>query len=341
MRGLTFTLALFFIIVLHELGHALTAKRFGIRTRDITLLPIGGVARLERMPNLPRQELLIARAGPALNVVLAALLFGVLYFRTGTAALTDVKLVEGSFLARLAWVNVSLAAFNLLPAFPMDGGRVLRSVLAMRLDYVRATNIAATIGQVLAVVFGIVGLIANPFLALIAVFVWIGAAEEAGATRRRSALAGLPVERVMRTQFRTLAPDEPLARAIEHVLAGGQHDFPVVEHGQVVGVLRHTDLLTGLARAGSSALVGSAMQRRFRTVRATDDIAHVLNRLREDEGRTLAVLQDGKIVGLFTAENLAEYAMMQTAQEGSTARAPGETTQRILYSGNGTDGSAG
>jgi Zn-dependent protease len=182
--SVVFILALFAIIVLHELGHALTARHYGICTREITLLPIGGVARLERMPADPKQELVVALAGPAVNVALAALLAGIV---TPTAW-RDVQWIGGDFLSKLLWVNVSLAVFNIIPAFPMDGGRALRAVLAMRMDYVRATQIAAHIGQGLALVFGLVGLFSNPFLVFIALFVWMGAASEASAALTRSVL---------------------------------------------------------------------------------------------------------------------------------------------------------
>jgi Zn-dependent protease len=325
LDGLGFTLSLFTIVVLHELGHALTARRFGIRTRDITLLPIGGVARLERIPEKPRQELLVALAGPAVNVVLAGLLFGVLMVGSELSAAKEFKLVGGHFLAKLMWVNVSLAVFNLLPAFPMDGGRVLRAVLAMRMDYVRATNLAASIGQGMAWVFGFIGLFTNPFLIFIALFVWMGAAQEAGQAQLKSALAGLPVSRVMMTDFRVLEPGDTLARAVEHILAGCQQDFPVVKGGRVVGVLTRGDLLTGLAKQGQLSPVADVMQRNVCTAEAGEMVESVLARLQEDDCRVLPVTRDGELIGVLTTENLGEYMMIQAAL-GETAR--GERTRR-------------
>jgi len=313
LGGLAFTLSLFTIVVLHELGHALTARRFGIRTRDITLLPIGGVARLERIPENPKQELLVALAGPAVNVVLAALFFGVLVVGAELSAAKEFKLVGGHFLAKLMWINVSLAVFNLLPAFPMDGGRVLRAVLAMRMDYARATNIAASIGKGMAWVFASVGLFTNPFLIFIALFVWIGAAQEAGQAQMKSALAGLPVSRVMMTDFRTLAPEDNLARAVEHILSGSQQDFPVVDSGRVVGVLTRSALLTGLAKQGQLAPVAEVMQRNLCPAEAGEMVESVLARLQEDDCRVLPVTRTGELVGVLTTENLGEYMMIQAA----------------------------
>lgn len=176
--GVASILLVFGVVVLHELGHALTARRFGIATRDITLLPIGGVSRLEHMPEAPGQELQVALAGPAVNVALAGAAYAA-FLALGSGTVGHVSLTDGSFLGRLFAVNVSLAVFNLIPAFPMDGGRVFRALLALRMDRDRATEVAARTGQALALVFGLVGLFWNPMLLLIALFVWMGAAQEA------------------------------------------------------------------------------------------------------------------------------------------------------------------
>ena len=235
LHGIILIIALFGVVVLHELGHALAARRYGIPTKDITLLPIGGVARLERMPEEPKQELVVALAGPAVNVVLAILcVVGIVVF-VGIAkvvasvdagvnelgvlmenqqrleTLSDVPLV--SFLSNMLVVNVMLVVFNLLPAFPMDGGRVLRAVLAMNMDYVRATQTAATVGKAMAVLFGFLGLFFNPFLVFIALFVWLGAASEASMVQVKSGLHGIPVAQAMVSEFRTLAPHDQLGEA--------------------------------------------------------------------------------------------------------------------------------
>jgi Zn-dependent protease/CBS domain-containing protein len=313
--GIVFILALFAIIVLHELGHALTARRFGIRTRDITLLPIGGVARLERMPDDPKQELLVALAGPAVNVVLAALLFGVV---TPTAW-HEVRWVGGDFLWKLMWVNVTLAVFNLIPAFPMDGGRALRAVLAMRMDYVRATQIAAHIGQGVALVFGLIGLFSNPFLVFVALFVWMGAAAEASMTQMKSALGGLPVSRVMITHFETLTATDTLQRAFAHVLAGFQHDFPVVEAGRVVGVLTRANLMKGLTQKGAAAPVAAAMTSHFDSVEPAEMLEGAVQRLQASGCPALPVVRDGVLVGMLTMENVGEFLMIQSALRGGEA----------------------
>ncbi len=314
-----FIVTLFLIVVLHELGHALMARRFGIATRDITLLPIGGVARLERMPEDPKQELAVALAGPAVNVALAIVLFIPLYVTARLTSLEQVLENGGNFFARLLIVNVFLAVFNLLPAFPMDGGRVLRALLAIRMNYARATRIAASIGQGMAFLFGIVGLFGlpggsgNPFLVLIAVFVWMGAAQEANAVEMKSALAGTRVRDVMITSFRTLAPEDTLGRAVEYLLAGYQQDFPVLSDGRLVGILTRTELINGLARLGGNLPVADAMEKEFSTAGPAELAETVFIRMQTSAARFMPVLENSQLLGILTTENVGEFLMVQAA----------------------------
>lgn len=313
LEGIFFTLFLFGCVVLHEFGHALTARRYGIKTRDITLYPIGGVARLERMPDKPIQELWVALAGPAVNVVIAALLFGWLTISGALTPLAGLSLTAGPFLERLMLVNISLVVFNLIPAFPMDGGRVLRALLALRLEYTRATQIAASIGQGLALLFGFIGLFANPFLLFIAFFVWIGAAQESSMVQMKNALGGIPVERATITDFQVLSPRDNLERAVELVLAGSQTDFPVVENEAVVGVVTRNDLLTALSRQQYTTLVVNIMRRDFQVVDAAEMLEPALMRLQTCHCHTMPVTRSGKLVGLLTNENVGEFLMIQSA----------------------------
>jgi Zn-dependent protease/predicted transcriptional regulator len=313
LQGVLFVLALFACVVLHEFGHALTAARYGIRTRDITLLPIGGVARLERMPREPRQELWVALAGPAVNGVIAGLLFAWLRLTGGFAPLEQLTVASGPFLERLLAVNVLLVAFNLLPAFPMDGGRILRALLATRLEYTRATQIAANVGQGMALLFGLFGMFYNPFLVFIALFVWIGAAGEASMARVAAALDGIPAARAMVTGFTALSPDEPLGRAVDHTLAGWQQDFPVVEDDRVVGILTQPDLVKGLTEKGRDARVREVMRTDFRTVDASEMMETVFERMQGCACRTLPVIDRGRLVGLVTTQNVGELVAIESA----------------------------
>ncbi|HVX38594.1 MAG TPA: site-2 protease family protein [Gemmatimonadaceae bacterium] len=314
--GLVFTLALFASVVLHEFGHALTGRRFGVPTRDITLLPIGGVARLEYIPENPRQELAIALAGPAVTLAIALVLYAIARLASFPVSLTALEPQRGAgaaFLVQLMWVNVSLLVFNLLPAFPMDGGRVLRALLAFHWPYARATHMAARVGKAFALLFGIVGLMYNPFLVLIALFVWLGAAAESSGFQEHSILSGVAVDRVMVRDVETLAPDDTLDAALRHVLDGFQHDFPVVRDGVVVGVLTRDALLAGLARGGPALRVADAMDASFRTAEPGEPAERALARLRECHCHTLPVLANGRLAGVITAENLAEYVMIAAA----------------------------
>jgi Zn-dependent protease/CBS domain-containing protein len=312
-EGVLFILALFACVVLHEYGHALTARRYGIKTRDITLLPIGGLARLEKMPDEPSQELRVALAGPAVNVVIAAALFAALTVTSSVVPLSSLSLGKGSFVEQLMVVNVFLVLFNMIPAFPMDGGRVVRALLAMRMEYTRATQVAASLGQSIAFIFGFIGLFTNPFLLFIAFFVWIGAHQEASMTQMKTSLAGIPVSRAMLTEFHSLTPDTTLSQVIELVLSGSQQDFPVVNNGQVVGVLTRGDLVKALHQQGQGALVSDVMHHDFEVIDSYEMLEVALPRLQKSHHQMVPVVRFGQLVGLLTTENVGEFLMIQAA----------------------------
>ncbi len=311
--GVGFILALFACVVLHELGHALTAARYGIRTRDITLLPIGGVARLERMPDVPIQELWVALAGPAVNVAIAVVLLAVLHASGAWEAVEGIGVATGAFAERVMVANVVLAAFNLLPAFPMDGGRALRAVLATRMEYTRATQRAAMVGQGMAILFGFLGLQGNPLLIFIALFVWIGAAQEASVVQMKSALAGIPLRRAMLTDYRTLTPTSTLGDAVDLLLSGSQQDFPVVANGRVEGMLTRSDLVKALPHHGRAALVTGSM-RECPVAQSSEMLETVLGRLQKRDCHTIPVLERGALIGLVTMDNVGEFLMIHAAE---------------------------
>ncbi len=313
LSGAVFILALFASVLLHEFGHALAARRFHIQTRDITLYPIGGVARLERMPDHPLEELWVALAGPAVNVVIAGVLFVWLFVGGALSPLSQLGMVDGPLLERLMYANVSLVLFNLLPAFPMDGGRVLRALLALRLDYTRATQIAATLGQGMAVLFGFLGLFGNPLLVFVAFFVWMAASQEASLVQMKSALGNIPVNRAMLTDFRTVSQYDPLLRVTDLILAGSQEDFPVVDDGRVVGVLTRHDVLTALSQRGMGARVAEVMHRQFQVADPQEMLEPLFIRMQSTPCRTVPVLNQGQLVGLLTLDNIGEFLMIQAS----------------------------
>jgi Zn-dependent protease/predicted transcriptional regulator len=315
--GIAFILALFGCVVLHELGHALMARRFGVPTRDITLLPIGGVARLQRMPEHPGQELLVAIAGPAVNVVIFVIL-GILLAAmgqlgaAGPTGLLDIG--RGNFLANLMWINLYLVIFNMLPAFPMDGGRVLRALLAFFLEYTTATSIAATAGQAMAILFGLVGLLwGHPLLLFIALFVFLGASAESHQVQVRSLLSNVAVEDAMLSRFRTLHPEDTLGRAVDELLAGSQQDFPVLDGDRYVGMLVRKNLLENLTNHGRDTPVAQLLTQDCPIADRRDPLSEVIREMQEKECSTVAVFSAGRFAGVLTLENVGEFMMVQSA----------------------------
>lgn len=317
-----FVLAIFACVVLHELGHALAARRYGITTPDITLLPIGGLARLSRFPDKPGEEIVIALAGPAVNVVIALVLIVLLGARFDPEALAEIQNTGPGFLARLAAVNIFLVVFNLIPAFPMDGGRVLRALLAFRLGRRRATQIAALIGQGLAFVFGFLGLMAgNPILVFIAIFVFLAAAAEAGDASMREAARRVPVDRAMITKFESLGTQATVDEGADALIRTTQREFPVVDgSGRLRGFLGRDAMIRALKATGPGTPVIDVMAHNVPTMRRGQPLTDALQLMQENQAAEVGILDaEDRLVGYVSRENLAEFMMIDDA--GSDAAA--------------------
>jgi Zn-dependent protease len=308
-------LAVFGCILLHEFGHITMARRFGVRTPDVILLPIGGVARLERIPDEPRQELLIALAGPAVTAVIAIFLYALIRLNGDDAGLGDLS-PGRPFLSLLMNVNVYLLLFNLIPAFPMDGGRVLRALLASRLGLVRGTRVAATLGQFLAAFGGLYAItMGHPLAVLVAFFVFLGASAEAQAVETRVAGDGLQVSQMMVTDFRTIPVYATLSDAVELLLSGEQREFPVVDNnGRIEGILTRDNLIRGLSRLGPGGPITEAMTQDVPPVAPSLGFQEALERLRSSRLPALPVVDaGGSLVGLLTSDNITDLLLVQRA----------------------------
>jgi len=317
-EGVAFIIAVFACVVLHELGHAVAARRYGIKTPRITLLPIGGIAQLERMPEDPREEIVVAIAGPLVNVVIAAVLIVILGAFPNLAAISNIDNPEPGFLARLATVNVILVLFNLIPAFPMDGGRVLRALLAMRFSRVRATEIAATVGQVASFIFGFLGLLSgNVLLIFVAIFVYIAATGESQATSFQAMVSRVPVRRGMITKYEALGSASTLGDAADALLRTTQHEFPVIDGGgNLRGVLTRSAMVAALQQHDRSYPVHEVMARDIPLVPDTAmlDAAFKLLQSPGDDVPAVGVTdREGRLAGYVTTENIGELMMVGEA----------------------------
>src|SRR5580692_748578 len=302
--SLVFVVLLFACVLAHEFGHIFTARAFGVATPDVTLLPIGGVARLERIPEEPRQELLIAIAGPLVNVAIAIVLMAATSTHLSAAHLAAVESTKVSMADRLAEVNLFIALFNMIPAFPMDGGRVLRALLAIRLGHLRATEIAATIGQWTAFGLGFLGLFYNPLLIFIAIFVYLAASSEARMVSLRAMSRDVPVGAAMITEFATLTADEHIDAAVETVLRTNQNVFPVVDGGQrLIGVVGRAEIIRALRQLGPTAPVSAVMVKDIPTIDRSHRLEEAFRLLQEKAVPAIGVVDAiGRLVGLVTAE---------------------------------------
>ena len=310
LEGMVYIVALFGCVVLHEFGHALVARRYQVVTRRITLLPIGGVASMEKLPEDPWQEIKIALAGPAVNVVIATLLW--VWLQVNHVPLVAEELVKtgGPFAYRLMVVNVFLVFFNLLPAFPTDGGRVLRAILALFMEHHKATAWASTIGQQFALFFGFLGLFYNPFLIVIAVFLWFAAQAENSSEQMKISFRGSTAADAMLTEFHVLAPSDNLKKAIQFTLASNQRDFPVGDKHNLTHLLTHKQLLSALQESGDQTTVGSLALPNIATISPQTTLTDLFEKLQSGTVPAIAVNDGQGVVGLVTLENLLELVQI-------------------------------
>lgn len=320
LQQLLYVIAIFCCVVLHEYGHALMAIRYGIRTRDITLLPVGGVARLERIPEAPREELFIALAGPMVNLVIAGLvLLCTLVLGTSTPLVVLAHDTgPGPFVRFVFIANLALFLFNLIPAFPMDGGRVLRALLAWRMDRVRATRIASITGRIFAVIFAVIGLLQQqPFLFLIGLFVFAGASAELDMVKARSALTGSLVRDVMRTRFWSLPYQATVREAADGLLAGGDHVLVVTDDGRSPKIVARAAIIAAMKEGDPTRPVGELEGQEPRPLTPDQAARSAYDQLLGGPSVWIPVLENGRVVGVVEPDNLAEYQELRSAGPGA------------------------
>ena len=323
--AVTLISCLFLCVVLHELGHSFVAIHFGSEVRSVTLYPIGGVASMKSIPEKPYQELLVSIAGPSVNMLIVLLLAAL---RGGFPSWADVGKFPasgGELVDALIRANIILAVFNLLPAFPMDGGRVMRSLLALFLPYPRATAVAAMLGQLIAVGFILLGLALNPFLVIIGFFVFFGAETEERSVRVKNMLRDVHAGDVMLTEFTTLNPDDSVGRCLEYVYHHRQEDFPVILEGRIVGILARKDWLAALHREGPDARVSDIMTRHFISVSIQTPLSKIYQDLAALKQGVFPVIENGQVRGLLTADDISRFLLVEQARKRREKQPPPES----------------
>lgn len=319
--SVTFVLAIFVCVILHELGHALMAQRFNIKTRGISILPIGGVAQLESIPEKPKEELLVALAGPAVNVLIAAILYPFVRFIQNIGELESITHIgPTNFFAALMTVNLWLALFNLIPAFPMDGGRVLRALLGFRLNHARATSIAATIGQVLAMVFVFLGFFSNPFLIFIGFFIFIGAQSESVYARSKFLLQGYTVNDVLMHEIPTMAAQSTIREAAARLLDSQNRNFVVNDSDKPVGTISRDQIIKALGERGENVLVNEVKDDQLVILAPDRPLEEAWQILQQERKPLMLVMSAGVLTGVVDQENMSEFILIQTAAKNNSGK---------------------
>ena len=326
-NGVILILGVFFCVTIHELCHSLVAMHFGIKVRKITLLPIGGVATMAEMPRKPVQELMISLAGPMSNIAILLIFYFPLRILLGQDTLmypllsmTSKIRVAGQFsiIAYIYWINLVLAVFNMLPAFPMDGGRVLRALLSYRMSRKKATNIAVKLGHVFALIFAYIGIVhGNIFLLIIAVFVYTAASSEGLQVNVSETIRNYTVKKVLSDDFISVAPGTSLGEVLEFLLHTHQENFPVIQDDRLVGFVTKRDFIEGLHVKNKEAMVSEVMRTDIPAVKVSTPL-HEVRRLMQLHGTiAMPVTKGDKVIGMVTVYDIDRvYVTANDLKEG-------------------------
>lgn len=312
--GMVSIVFIFLCVVLHETGHSLTAIHYGIEVKDIVLLPIGGVSRMEDIPEDPKKEITISVVGPLVSFGLALIFFLIAKTTGESIDIRELSLFEGNLMVNLFWINLILGTFNLIPAFPMDGGRVLRGILATGMDSLKATKIAVSVGQVFAILLFFFGIFFNWWMALIAIFIYLGAEGEERMVVLRTTLGKSPVRLAMITDIHAISPDQTIGEVLETVCHGFQQDFPVVEEGEVVGLLTKEAIFSALHKHEKSALVRDVMQKDFVSTTEDASLSDIFKKMTTEKLSAIPVMKGKQLLGMINLEQIGKYHMI--CQEG-------------------------
>jgi len=302
-----FVLLIFLFVTLHEFAHGYQAMKYGIKVREIVLLPIGGVAQIENFPEEPLQEIKVAIAGPLLNFFSAGIIFSIFLFSGKIDYLMDFSITSTNIVKSLFWVNLMLGVFNLIPAFPMDGGRILRAVFALNMPYIKATRLAAGIGKGFAILFGLYGLFANWWLILIAIFIFLGAGSEEHMLKVRNGLEGIMVRQIMTKNVFALRPDDSLKQGLQYIYQGCMDDFLVLSEEKIIGIVARADLMSAIHEFGLNKKIEEIMSTDFEILSPEDKVVDVYAKLSHISAKTLPVAENEKIVGMIGLENIGRY----------------------------------
>lgn len=308
--GMISIVLIFFCVILHEIGHSLTAVHYGVDVKDIVLMPIGGVSRMEEIPEDPRKEITISLVGPLVSFGLALIFFLAVQVTGQSLAFREFSIFGGNFLATLFWINLILGLFNLVPAFPMDGGRVLRGLLATGMDGLRATKIAVSVGQAFAILLFFFGIFFNWWMALIAIFIYLGAEGEERMVTLRATLGESSVRMAMVTDVHTISPEQTVGQVLENICHGFQQDFPVMEGGELVGFLTKETLFSALHKHDKSTLVRDVMQKDFLSTTEDAPLSEIFKRMTAQKLSVIPVMRGKELRGLINLEQIGKYHMI-------------------------------